>query len=97
MALWSQLTRKVRVARVQISRRAALKRWLSRRADREPLKRQRDAAQAEAVGTLVAHYLTHLPFDEEQLRMLPKEMVDSVRFRFSLRIALSGSRSPASL
>lgn len=49
------------------------------------------------MGTLVAHYLTHLPFDEEQLRMLPKEMVDRARFRSSLRIALSGSRSPASL
>lgn len=56
---------------------AAHKLWLSRRADREPLKRQRDAAQAEAVGALVADYLTHLPFDEEQLRMLPKDVVDS--------------------
>ncbi|WGR93333.1 nucleotidyltransferase domain-containing protein [Bradyrhizobium sp. ISRA435] len=56
---------------------AVHKLWLSRRADREPLKRQRDAAQAEAVGALVANYLTHLPFDTEQLRMLPKELVDS--------------------
>jgi hypothetical protein len=50
---------------------------LSRRADREPLKRQRDAAQAEAVGALVANYLTHLPFEPEQLKMLPKEVVDN--------------------
>lgn len=56
---------------------AAHKLWLSRRADRESLKRQRDAAQAGAVGALVADYLTHLPFDEEQLRMLPKDVVDS--------------------
>ncbi|WP_271592117.1 GSU2403 family nucleotidyltransferase fold protein [Bradyrhizobium sp. CCBAU 65884] len=56
---------------------AAHKLWLSRRPDREALKRQRDAAQAEAVGALVANYLTHLPFDGQQLRMLPKEVVDS--------------------
>ncbi|MHB0773312.1 hypothetical protein ACYCVF_33070 [Bradyrhizobium sp. 1.29L] len=34
---------------------------MSCRADREPLKRQLDAAQAEAVGALVAGYLTHSP------------------------------------
>jgi hypothetical protein len=56
---------------------AAHKLWLSRRSDREPLKRQRDAAQAKAVDALVANYLTHLPFDAEELRMLPKEVVDS--------------------
>lgn len=55
---------------------AAHKLWLSRRPDREPLRRQRDAAQAEAVAALVATYLTYLPFDAEQLRMLPKEVVD---------------------
>ena len=49
--------------------------WLSKRADRQPIKRQRDAAQSEAVAALVATYLTHLPFDAEQLRMLPKELV----------------------
>jgi hypothetical protein len=51
---------------------------LSRRADRQPIKRHRDAAQAEAVAALVAlvaTYLTHLPFEAEQLRMLPKEFV----------------------
>ncbi len=55
---------------------AAHKLWLSRRADREPLKRKRDEAQAEAVAALVTNYLTHLPFDAEQLRMLPKDVVD---------------------
>ena len=48
---------------------AVHKLWLSRRADRQPIKRHRDAAQAEAV---VASYLTHLPFEADQLRMLPK-------------------------
>jgi hypothetical protein len=51
---------------------AVHKLWLSRRADRQPIKRHRDAAQAEAV---VASYLTHLPFEADQLRMLPKELV----------------------
>lgn len=39
------------------------------------------------MGVLVADYLTHLPFDEEQLRMLPKEVVDSAAPLFT---ALSG-------
>ncbi|WP_407169199.1 GSU2403 family nucleotidyltransferase fold protein [Bradyrhizobium sp. ORS 111] len=67
----------VRIAAPDPRAWAAHKLWLSGRANREPLKRQRDAAQAEAVGALVANYLTHLPFDTEQLRMLPKELVDS--------------------
>ncbi len=54
---------------------ATHKLWLSKRADRQPIKRKRDAAQAEAVAALVATYLTHLPFEAEQLRMLPKELV----------------------
>lgn len=54
---------------------AVHKHWLSRRVDRQPIKRHRDAAQAEAVSALVAGYLTHLPFEAEQLRMLPKELV----------------------
>jgi hypothetical protein len=53
---------------------AAHKLWLSRRVDRQPIKRDRDAAQAEVVAALVATYLTHLPFEAEQLRILPKEL-----------------------
>lgn len=49
--------------------------WLSHRPDREPLKRRRDAAQAAAVASLVANYLTDLPFDAEQMRMMPKDLV----------------------
>jgi hypothetical protein len=64
---------------------AAHKLWLSRRADREPLKRQRDAAQAEAVAALVANYLIHLPFDAEQLRMLPKAVVAEAAPLFAQR------------
>lgn len=55
---------------------AAHKLWLSRRSDREPIKRQRDAAQAKTVGALVANDLTYLPFDAEQLRMLTKEVIN---------------------
>jgi hypothetical protein len=66
---------------------AAHKLWLSRRENREPLKRQRDAVQAEAVGALVANYLTHLPFDAEQLRMMPKEVVDSAAPLFAKKDA----------
>src|SRR6202165_2991830 len=54
---------------------AVHKLWLSRRPDRQPIKRHRDAAQAGAVAALVANYLTYLPFEAEQLRMLPKELV----------------------
>ncbi|MEA2884295.1 MAG: hypothetical protein QOH32_3551, partial [Bradyrhizobium sp.] len=54
---------------------AVHKLWLSKRPDRQPIKRQRDAAQAETVAALVATYLTHLPFEASQLRMLPKQLV----------------------
>ena len=47
------------------------KRWLSRREDRDPLKRRRDAAQADLVAGLVATYLPHLRFDDPALGALP--------------------------
>jgi hypothetical protein len=50
---------------------AAHKLWLSERLDRQPLHRSRDHAQALAVGTLVATHLPHLPFAQDELRMLP--------------------------
>lgn len=62
---------------------AAHKLWLSRRPDREPLKRRRDAAQAEAVAFMVANQLTHLPFDPGQLRMLPRDVVDEAALMFA--------------
>jgi hypothetical protein len=55
---------------------AAHKLWLSKRDDREPIKRRRDEAQARAVGSLVSEYLPNLPFAQEQLRMLPKKLFD---------------------
>jgi hypothetical protein len=41
------------------------KAWLSNQLSRDPLKRQRDLAQARAVAAMVQEYLPHLPFDEE--------------------------------
>lgn len=69
---------------------AAHKLWLSRRSDREPLKRHRDAAQAEAVAALVSNYLTHLPFDPDQLRMLPQDVVTQAAPLFANKSASPG-------
>jgi hypothetical protein len=49
--------------------------WLSRQADREPIKRRRDKEQAIAVCRLILHYLPHLPFAPAELRMFPKSVV----------------------
>lgn len=50
--------------------------WLSQRADRHPVKRRRDAEQATAAAALVRQHMPHLPFKAEELRMLPKEVVE---------------------
>jgi hypothetical protein len=55
---------------------AAHKLWLSKRHDRAPLKKKRDEVQAHVVARLVAQYLPHLPFEQEQIRMLPKAVFD---------------------
>jgi hypothetical protein len=56
---------------------AAHKLWLSKREDREPLRRRRDEAQARAVASLVTAYMPHLPYDAAQLRVLPKSVFDA--------------------
>lgn len=48
--------------------------WLSRRPDRDPLKRQRDEAQAHAVATMVRQYMPHLRFDDAALGAIPKSL-----------------------
>jgi hypothetical protein len=48
---------------------AAHKYWLSKRDDREPVKRRRDLMQARAVAALVAAHMPQLPFAWEQVRM----------------------------
>jgi hypothetical protein len=47
--------------------------WLSRRKDRNPMQRPRDAAQAVAVAGLVLAYL-NLPFESRELSALPKSL-----------------------
>ena len=49
--------------------------WLSLQSDREPIKRKRDKEQALAVCLLVLHYLPHLAFRSEELKMFPKSVV----------------------
>jgi len=57
----------------------AHKYWVSRREDREPIKRRRDGEQAKAIAALVATHMPQLPFEPEALRMLPKELVAEVK------------------
>ncbi|TGP21558.1 hypothetical protein EN827_22910 [Mesorhizobium sp. M1D.F.Ca.ET.184.01.1.1] len=46
---------------------AAYKFWVSKRVDREPVRRRRDLAQAETVAELTTHYLEHLPDESSEL------------------------------
>jgi hypothetical protein len=62
---------------------AAHKLWLSKRKDREPVKRRNDAAQARAVGQLVARYMQHLRYVADELRMLPKRVFDEAKPLFA--------------
>jgi len=58
---------------------AAHKLWMSRQSDRDPTKRRRDAAQAEAVAQIVSRYLQHLPFDSNDMRMLPRDLFEEAK------------------
>jgi len=58
---------------------AAHKLWISKRADRDPTKRRRDAAQAEAVAHLVARYLSNLPYEQSALLMMPRALFEAAR------------------
>ncbi|WP_246684983.1 nucleotidyltransferase domain-containing protein [Methylobacterium sp. WL69] len=48
--------------------------WLAERQDRDPLKRQRDRAQADLVAGLVTSRLPHLHFDDPALTALPRAL-----------------------
>lgn len=52
--------------------------WMSRRSDREPQKRKRDAAQARAVATVATQYLD-MPFQAKELSALPLELVKGAK------------------
>ncbi len=58
---------------------AVHKLWLAKRADREPIKRRRDLMQAQCVASLVATYMPQLAFEPDQLRMLPRQVVEEAR------------------
>jgi hypothetical protein len=49
--------------------------WVSKRDDREPAKKNRDASQALAVAKLVIDRLPQSKFNEDQLRMFPTSLV----------------------
>ena len=53
--------------------------WLAQRLDREPIKKPRDLQQARVVAALTAAFLPHLRLDGDDLRMLPKELVDEAQ------------------
>jgi hypothetical protein len=54
----------------------AHKLWLSKREDREHVKRRRDEAQARSISHLLVKYMPHLPYVSEQLQMLPKNVFE---------------------
>jgi len=50
------------------------KAWLAEQPDREPVKKGRDKAQADAVVALIQRYLPSYQFREQELAMLPASM-----------------------
>lgn len=60
--------------------------WLSERPRRDPLKKARDHAQAMTVAQLVRQHLQHLPFDKNELRMLPLAVVETAIRAFASAI-----------
>jgi hypothetical protein len=61
---------------------AVHKHWLSHRIDRPVVKRRRDAEQARIAAELTARFMPNLPFDPENLRMLPNDIVQRAAFLF---------------
>lgn len=60
------------------------KHWMSVKANRDPLKRRRDEEQALCVKDLVQRYLKHLPFEVDQLRYFPREVIQGASGAFGL-------------
>jgi len=56
--------------------------WLSEQYDREPIKKNRDRAQALAVYKLVVQYFPNLPFAPQELKMFPKQIVTEAKSLF---------------
>lgn len=62
---------------------AAHKLWLSKREDRDPIKKSRDAAQGAAVLQLVQGRLPQMPLDEQFLGNLPKTLAAKITSHLS--------------
>jgi hypothetical protein len=61
----------------------AHKLWVSKRQDREPIKRRNDEDQARAIGRLTAKYMPNLPYVADELRMLPKAVFNAAKPLFA--------------
>ena len=61
---------------------AVHKHWLSHRADRDPIKRRRDADQAVVAAFLVKTHFPHLPFVPEDLKAMPRDVVEAAAHLF---------------
>lgn len=61
---------------------AVHKLWLSKQITRDPLQRQRDAAQSRVVAQMTVEHFAHLPFEPSELRMLPQPLVDAAAHLF---------------
>lgn len=57
--------------------------WMSSREDRDAVKQRRDGIQAGVVAKLITTHLPHLTFDRDNLRMLPKEVVEAAARLFA--------------
>jgi hypothetical protein len=53
---------------------AAFKLWLARSAERNPAKKPRDLAQANALLAVVREFLPQYPLDTEALKMFPRNV-----------------------
>lgn len=51
------------------------KHWISTQPARDPVKKARDRQQAKVVADLVRDFLTHLPFDVDELRFMPRDVI----------------------
>lgn len=58
---------------------AVQKIWMSRQPDRDPLKKQRDRAQALTVAWIVSRHLPQYTFSSSELKMFPKAIIDNAR------------------
>lgn len=57
--------------------------WLSQQPNRDPSSRRRDAEQARAVAQLVVQFMPHLPYDQKQIGVVPREAFDAARPLFA--------------